>query len=269
MTREILLGVQPRLGGAFERIRGDDGARVILGSVDTVSVAGNRIDIRQAIQMHREGEQEFRIAPAAPGIVAAAPDRHGRLPARDKDTGFRRGLVMEFYLPGHGRHDGGDILRLAFDCIAEDDRRDAVRGGNIGGGGKRHLRGCDHFGPALLKDRMTRLRRFGGRTIKIRVDGRWNLYPVFLQHRAGIAGGCRIGHGRTRGNHRRIIARHVGDHEGDDFRRMGGNGEPPALDGGEMLTQGIHLGDIGAGGQQGPGDRLFLLQCNALSGFRE
>src|ERR1044071_2487644 len=57
-------------GGAVDGVRVNNRARIVLGSVDAVSVAGQRIDAAAAPgifgQRGGEGQQEFVVAPAAP-----------------------------------------------------------------------------------------------------------------------------------------------------------------------------------------------------------
>src|ERR1051325_10145908 len=57
-------------GGAVDGVRVNNRARIVLGSVDAVSVAGQRIDAAAAPgifgQRGGEGQQEFAVAPAAP-----------------------------------------------------------------------------------------------------------------------------------------------------------------------------------------------------------
>ena len=57
---------------------------------------------------------------------------------------------------------------------------------------------------------------------------------------------CWVGDGRARGDHRRIVARHVGYRQGHDLRRRSRRREPSALDRRQMLAHAIDLADGGA-----------------------
>ena len=76
----------------------------------------------------------------------------------------------------------------------------------------------------------------------------------------------RVGHGRARGDHRRIVAGHVGDRQGHDARRMRRRGQPPALELRKMLAHAIHLVDRGAGFQQRRRHRLHVGEGDAVAG---
>ena len=70
--------------------------------------------------------------------------------------------------------------------------------------------------------------------------------------------------GGARADHRRIVARHIGNRDGDN---AGGNGvarQPPALDAREMFAHGVDLADMRAGAQQRPRHRLFVCKRNAV-----
>jgi hypothetical protein len=62
----------------------------------------------------------------------------------------------------------------------------------------------------------------------------------------GEAGG--VGDGRAGGDDGGVVAGDVGDGERDDAGRGGSGGEAAALDGGEVLPDGVHFVDRGAGG---------------------
>ena len=76
--------------------------------------------------------------------------------------------------------------------------------------------------------------------------------------RPGVGERRGIGHGRAGGDHRRVVAGHVGDRERQHRGRRGDRREPPALDAREVLPDGVDLADVGAGAQQRPGDALLL-----------
>ena len=59
---------------------------------------------------------------------------------------------------------------------------------------------------------------------------------------------------------RRVVEGHVGDRERQHRGRRRDRREPPALDAGQVLPDGVDLADIGAGAQQRAGDALLLLE---------
>ena len=74
----------------------------------------------------------------------------------------------------------------------------------------------------------------------------------------------RVGHGRAAGDHRRVVAGHVGDQQRDGARGPGRGGEPAALDAREMLADAVHLVDRGARAQQRPVDALLVGERQAV-----
>ena len=60
--------------------------------------------------------------------------------------------------------------------------------------------------------------------------------------------------------HRRVVAGHIRDRDGEKARRQGVAGKPSALDAGEVLAHGVDLADGGAGPQQGARDQLFVFK---------
>ena len=57
-------GVEARCLGALQRVRRDDGAGIVLRTVDAVGVSGQSIDTRHAIERDGERAQELGVAPA-------------------------------------------------------------------------------------------------------------------------------------------------------------------------------------------------------------
>jgi hypothetical protein len=74
-----------------------------------------------------------------------------------------------------------------------------------------------------------------------------------------VAGG-RVAHRRPRGDDGRVVAGHVGDHQRHEAGRVGGGGQPAALDRREVLSDAVHLVDRGAGPEQRLVDRLLVVE---------
>ena len=92
--------------------------------------------------------------------------------------------------------------------------------------------------------------------------------PELLQDRPGVGEGGRVGNRRAGGDDRGVVAGHIGDQQGDDARRRG-DGKPATLNRGQVLAHTVHLGDVGAGAQQRPVDRLLVVEREALGGQRQ
>ena len=75
-----------------------------------------------------------------------------------------------------------------------------------------------------------------------------------------------IGDGRAGGDHRRIVARHVGDQQRHDPRRSAAAASRPPLIARQVLAHAIHLGDVGAAFQQRLVHRLLVGQGQAGAG---
>ena len=92
--------------------------------------------------------------------------------------------------------------------------------------------------------------------------GRWR-DPVFGEDGARLGEGGRIGHGRARGDHRRVVAGDVGNGERHHLSRRRGGGEPAALDGGEVLAHAVDLADGCAALEQRPRHGALVVEAEA------
>src|SRR4029078_13325194 len=102
-------GVHPKRSSACERIGSDDGARIILGAVYAIGIAGDGPDGGFALQRKTERKQIFGIAPATPPAL----HRCGGLTARDETAG----LAITAMLKRQRRMGARVLARLAFDGI--------------------------------------------------------------------------------------------------------------------------------------------------------
>ena len=154
------------------------------------------------------------------------------------------------------------LARLAFDIGAErdafvaggDDQRLAPRAGSAGRAASAKA-ACEHG--------IARLGRFIGRIVEARVPLSGKIELELRDNGARVGERGRIRHGRSRADRRRIVARHVGDGDGDEPRRIGMARQPAALDAREMFAHRVDLADIGAGAQQRARHRLFVGKRNA------
>ena len=71
-----------------------------------------------------------------------------------------------------------------------------------------------------------------------------------------------VGVGRTRGNHIQRVADDIREHDGKHLGRSAELGKPTALHRGEALADGVHLGDLRAGGQELTSDLCQLRRCH-------
>lgn len=79
-------GIQPGLLSAYQRIRGDEGARGILGAIDTVAVGRQRPDPRFSPQRAGQRQQKLAVSPASSRPLRAYG--HRRFPSAQQ---HRRG----------------------------------------------------------------------------------------------------------------------------------------------------------------------------------
>jgi len=85
---------------------------------------------------------------------------------------------------------------------------------------------------------------------------------VFRQHIKSLAEGRRVGGGGAGSNYIQRIADNIGKNEGYVSGRMDGFREPPTLDAGEVLSDGVEFIDIRPGLEQQVGCFLLFSQRN-------
>ena len=162
-----------------------------------------------------------------------------------------------------------DLARLAFDRVAEDEGAIAGPLRDLRCGLERRLRSGDDAGLGASESRVTGFRSLGLGVLKPRHD-RWRRGDaVALDDRPGVGERGRVRRGRTRGDHRRIVARHVGDDERDDPGGRGGDREAPALDGRQVLADTVDLIDAGAASEQRLVQGLLVVQRDSRRRRRE
>ena len=160
-------------------------------------------------------------------------------------------LPLRARLQRQPRMIGGDLARLAFEIGAEIDGLVAIVLASF------TAASSDCRGRAISsKLRMRKggiacLAAFVAGIVERAADRIVDLEPVFGDDGARIGQRRRIGHGRTRGDRRRIVARHVGDRERQDLAcALAGARQPPALDPRQMFANGVDLADRRARAQQ-------------------
>ena len=79
---------------------------------------------------------------------------------------------------------------------------------------------------------------------------------VLLRHGQRVGAGGGVGAGGAGGDHVQRVADNVGQNDRIDRCRGAGLGKAAALDAGQALAHRVHLDDVGAAGQQLPGDVL-------------
>ena len=178
----------------------------------------------------------------------AAPTRNCPVGSLERDRGM------------HARH----VARLALDAVAQHDRRDAARSAAAAAASSACLRARDQLEPCF------RRRGSPGFGVSSSAGGEMGERPrparrcgisrASRAHRRKLVGSGTVGPG---GDHRRIVARHVGDRQGHDPCRRRGRGEAAALDRREMLAHAVDLADRGARSQQCPRHRLLVGRASA------
>ena len=161
---------------------------------------------------------------------------------------------------------GGDLARLAFKPVAEEDRLEA---GTLDLGARRAKRvggPCHEMKFAVREYGIAGLRAFVRGIGERPSDRRRQIEPMARDDRARLCERRGIGHRRAGADHRRIVAGHVGDGERDHARRMRMRGEPSAFDAREMLAHRVDLADRGAGFEERARHRLLLREREAGGG---
>ena len=206
-----------RIEAEFPRPRGGvavhEGARRVLGraraAVGAVGVGGERRDAVRPGQCDRERQRVFLVRPAA----ALAADRDGQFAARqDRRRGGRRPAARALAARARPRP---RALRLRRGRRGRRTRsrpraRPLRRRGSASAG--RAIRRNSRVG----EGRIAGLRAFVGRIVERARHRLGHVEPEARNDRARIGERRWIRHGRARADHRRIVARHVGDRERHD-----------------------------------------------------
>ncbi|MNO98023.1 hypothetical protein D3C76_897540 [compost metagenome] len=170
---------------------------------------------------------------------------------------------MLAHLAGDAGVDLGDFPRFAFQ-IAEDDGLDAGGAGLLGGGVEGALRRGDQGEVAARQAFVARLHGFRSRVFQPGADMRRYVDGVALEDFQGVGGGGRVAHGGAGGDHRGLVARHVGNRVGVYACRPAGAGQAAALDRREVLAYAVHFADGGAGFQQRLVQRALVVEADAF-----
>ena len=72
-----------------------------------------------------------------------------------------------------------------------------------------------------------------------------------LQHRQRLQGAAVVGQRRARGHHRRVVARHIGHHQGVHRCCTARLRQTAAFDAGQVAAHHVHVADVSAAAQQG------------------
>ncbi|MNF78516.1 hypothetical protein D3C84_607030 [compost metagenome] len=211
-----------------------------------------------------QAQQELGVASAA----AVAAHGHGSLAAGEDHAGRFDRLAVQHHLAGDTGVDLGHFTGFAFQ-VAEDQRGQAGGTHLLGSGVEGLLGRCDQLEVAAGEAGITRFDRFRTRGLQPGTHVRGDFDLVAGEDRQGLDRGGRVGDGGAGGDHRGFVAGDVGNRVGVDGGRPAGLGQAAALDRREVLAHAVHLGDGGAGFQQGLVDRLLVLEGQALGGQGE
>ncbi|MPN43889.1 hypothetical protein SDC9_191450 [bioreactor metagenome] len=140
---------------------------------------------------------------------------------------------------------------------------------SICGGLQRLLRRGDQVHLLTGKDCIAGLGCLQRAVFELLQHGIGNANVVAPQNRQRIGAGARIRHGWPAGDDGRVVARHVADGQRHHLGGRTCGGQPPALDAREMLAHAIHLGNVGATGQQGLVHGLLVGQRQPFGGQRQ
>src|SRR5271169_1161751 len=121
----------------------------------------------------------------------------------------------------------------------------------------------------VAKTGIARFWRLGRQLAQMFQHGCGNFDPVLLEYRNCRCGGGRIWYGRTRCDNRRVVSRHIRNHQRNDRRGRRRDRQSPALDRRQVLADGIHFSDMRAAAQQCAIDRLLVLERDPGGGERQ
>ena len=182
--------------------------------------------------------------------------RHRELAAGKDHSASSLRLNLERVPCVRSRH----LARLAFDLRAEQHAvvacctRRALDGTQDFAGPHRQRERC------VGENRVAGLRRLIGRIGECAPDCLGRVEVILRQHGSRARKRARVGHGRPRANHRRVVSWHVGDGDARQPCRIRVLRKPSAFDAREMLAHGVHLVDCGAGCEQPACHVLFVAQ---------
>jgi hypothetical protein len=253
---EARFGIETGAPRPDQGIGADERAGVVLGAVDSVGVASERVNAGRAVQRERECEQELGVASAAP--AAAHGDRG--LAAREQDAGRRGRAAAARRSDRDVRHVAGHLARLSLDRVAQDDRCAGRLSRAQGGCFQGVLRAGDEPGLGTGQTGIARLGRLLRGRFQMGAHRRRRRNAVTLQDRARVGeAGC-VRYRWTRGDAGRVVPGHIGDDQRNHPRRGRRRSQAPALDGGEVLAHTVHLRDVRARGEERPVDLLLVLE---------
>ena len=184
-------------------------------SMPSVSPATAQMS-RRAGQRHREAEQEFGVAAAAPGRAVA--DRHGGLAAGQQHRGRRERHGRARRRSGRCRPCTMPISRASPSSASPriSGVRPSARAASAAWRQRHHRRGDQAEFACGSSPGFGVSSRRGSSRAATAGDG---VDAVARDDRARVGEGGGVGHGRARGDHRRIVAGHVADRQRHHARR--------------------------------------------------
>ena len=127
---EIRLETDPERLGARWRIRQEERACIVLASINAVRISGKGCYSCLSVKRQTEAQKEFGITPAA----SVSTHRNGCLPAGYHGARDVTGLSAFCDLLRDRGMNEGDVARLAFDGVAQDERTKTCVLRHAGGG---------------------------------------------------------------------------------------------------------------------------------------
>jgi hypothetical protein len=163
---------------------------------------------------------------------------------------------------GDAGHDDTELAALAFDGVAENQRRESGIGRGPRRCGKREG-GGDHDADGILGWKFFwRLAASG----ESRRRGRRQIDAVARHDLVDVSERAGVGDGRPRGDGGGIISGDIADRQGYNASRTGGERKAATLDAREMFAHSVHLDDVGAARQQASVDGLLVGQGHLARG---
>ena len=218
--------VEAMLTDALRRTAIDKGAGIVLGAVYAIGIGGEKSDALYILDGEREAQGKGAVAPA---LAVPVAHRDGGFPARKQHHRRRKWPPPRFCLPGNGRVHAGDLLRLPFDGVRQNDRFDAPLFRRLRRCLKRKRgRGDDGVG-VPGEDGIGRPRRVGLGALQMLKDRGREREVVAGHDVERLLPVAMVGDGGTRGDKGGVIARDIGNQHGVDPRARHRR-QAPALD---------------------------------------
>lgn len=249
-----LFRIDAGVSGAPQNIRRNKTTGIVSAAVDTVGIAGDRMDRRVPVKCDCECQSVFTVAPTA----AVTANVHSGFATGENDAGRCNRPATRRYLQCEFRVFLGEFARITAEVakhirayFALDRERRARDYRIVATREYAHLTGRNNHGLAVL-NRLAGAVRNG--------DGKSFEYIERLGCRTGIR------YGWPGCDHRNIVTRNIRNYQSNNPGGRTGRSQLAALDGRQLFAHTVDLVDRCAGTQQLRCNVLFLAERYTIDG---